>query len=81
MVNGGNFTMNAEKLNPVEIQAIGLKALTKALGPVGMVRFFKQFESGFGNYTKERQKLLGNMSIEDVVKDIKKIRTRATRNK
>jgi len=73
--------MNIEKLNPVEIQAIGLKALTKALGPVGMIRFFRQFESGFCDYTKERQKLLGDMSIKDVMKDIKKIRTKTRRNK
>jgi hypothetical protein len=40
--------------NPVKVRQIGLEALREALGPLGMVRFIQQFESGTGNYTKEK---------------------------
>ena len=38
-----------------EIRKIGLKALVKELGPVGLIRFLQQFETGQGNYTIERE--------------------------
>ncbi len=38
----------------VEIRNEGLKALRKALGPVGMARFIQQYENGEGDYTKEK---------------------------
>ena len=41
--------------NPLEIRTMGLKALKDALGPVGMARFIQQFDSGHGDYTKEKQ--------------------------
>lgn len=31
-----------------------LDALSKALGPVGMVKFMQQFDMGQGDYTKEK---------------------------
>ena len=34
---------------------IGMQALRDALGPVGMVRFIQQYETGYGDYTKEKQ--------------------------
>ncbi len=33
-----------------------MKALKDALGCVGMVRFIQQYDLGYGDYTKERQK-------------------------
>ncbi len=49
MQNG--FT-TATPLN--EIQQMGLEALLEQLGPIGMIRFLQQFETGSGNYTAER---------------------------
>jgi hypothetical protein len=40
--------------NMTEIRTTGLKALQEALGPIGMVRFMQQYDSGYGNYTKEK---------------------------
>jgi hypothetical protein len=48
-----------------------LEALAKALGPVGMVRFLQQFESGLGDYTKERELWLKDMDTKTIVKEIK----------
>jgi hypothetical protein len=56
------------------IREIGLEALTKALGPVGMVRFLQQFESGEGDYTKNREKWLRGIGVESILKEIKRKR-------
>lgn len=42
-------------LLPQEARTVGLQALKDALGPVGMARFIQQFDSGHGDYTKEKQ--------------------------
>lgn len=47
--------LNVNLNNPLEIRAVGMKALKEALGPVGMVRFMQQYDLGYGDYTKERQ--------------------------
>lgn len=51
--------------NPAMLRQAGLEALTKALGPVGMIRFIRQFEQGSGDYTAEREKLLAGVTMED----------------
>jgi hypothetical protein len=51
--------------NPAVLRQLGIEALTKALGPVGMVRFMRQFDMGSGNYTEEREALLSGITMED----------------
>ena len=41
-----------------EIRKEGIRALTKTLGPVDMARFIQSFETGSGDYTKERHEWL-----------------------
>jgi len=53
-----------------EIRKIGIEALTKALGPVEMVKFIQSFDLGRGDYTKERSQWL-NQSIEEIIREIK----------
>ena len=64
--------MNIKELDPVQIRKLGLKALAETLGPVGMVYFLNFYESGTSDYTKERKKWLGEPSVQDILKDIKK---------
>ena len=40
--------------------------MLKALGPVGMAVFLKQFELGEGNYTKEKHEAVSGFSEEDI---------------
>ena len=47
--------MNTETMTFDQIKIEGLKALELQLGPYGMIRFLHQFETGWGNYTKERK--------------------------
>jgi hypothetical protein len=60
------------EMNPVEIRKKGLDALNKALGPVGMVRFLQQFESGCGDYTKERSGWLKELTLDGIVEELTK---------
>ena len=55
-----------------QIRKTGIVALTQTLGPVDMVRFLQQFDTGSGDYTKERDQWLGELNITDVVKGIEK---------
>jgi len=51
--------------NPVILRQKGIKALTEALGPVGMARFFQQYGLGSGDYTAEREILLAEITMDD----------------
>jgi hypothetical protein len=53
---GQNLTAEAKTLNGIHKQGIG--ALIKALGPVDAVRFLQFYDSGSGDYTKERKQWL-----------------------
>lgn len=57
---------------PNDIRMKGLEALAEALGPVGMVRFLQQFDIGKGDYTKDRKKWLEDLSINDIIDNIRK---------
>jgi hypothetical protein len=63
--------MSIQTLDPVAIRKIGLEALAKALGPIGMVRFLQQYEGGIGDYTKERHEWLKDFNVKSIVKEIK----------
>ncbi|HPB80695.1 MAG TPA: hypothetical protein PK200_01525 [Spirochaetota bacterium] len=51
-----------------KIREEGIDALSKRLGPDGMIRFMQQFNSGSGDYTRDRHILYDDLSIEDIVK-------------
>lgn len=66
--------IKVETKTPEEVRRAGLEALEKALGPAGMLRFIQLFEKGKGNYTKDREKWLNGVTMDDVIKDVKKFR-------
>ena len=53
---------------------MGIEALAKELGPVGMTYFIQQFDRGSGNYTAEREKLLANATMENLVSELEEMR-------
>ena len=55
-----------------EIQQLGLQALLDRLGPVGMVRFLQQFETGYGDYTAERENWLTETDLDTLVSQIQR---------
>jgi hypothetical protein len=51
------------------------KALTNALGMLGMVKFIRQYDRGEGDYTKERHTWLDGLSMEDFDRWLNRRRT------
>ncbi len=62
--------MNATNMTLTQIREAGIKALARELGPVGMVRFLQQYETGQGNYTLERDEWLGEPEIDDLLEEM-----------
>lgn len=66
--------MTNENLTLYEISTIGFDALIRELGPAGAIRFIQQYESGHGDYTRNRKKLLPKRSLREIVRQIMKQR-------
>ncbi len=49
-----------------QIRAKGLELLAENLGPVGMIRFLQQTETGWGDYTRDRQNWLGKPDVNSI---------------
>ena len=56
--------------NPVALRKAGLNALAKELGPLGMALFIRQYESGYGDYTAEREELLRCVTLDAVEQEL-----------
>lgn len=59
-----------------ELRRRGTEALLQALGPLGMVRFLQQFDSGHGDYARDRDAWLGNPSVRELASRIEAQRRR-----
>jgi hypothetical protein len=57
-----------------EIRRAGLEALAEKLGPVDMVRFLQQFETGRGDYSAEREAWLGSLDKGAFIAQVKGLR-------
>ncbi len=64
--------MSIKTMTLEEIRLIGLDALARELGPVGMVRFLQQFETGHGDYSKDRHRWLIDQDVETIAAEIRK---------
>ncbi|GHV17832.1 hypothetical protein FACS18949_14820 [Clostridia bacterium] len=49
----------------------GLRVLINGLGAAGTANFLRQFESGNGDYTEERQDTFSGVSIDEIAARIK----------
>ena len=63
--------MELQKATAMQIRNRGVEALAEALGPVGMVRFLQQFDTGSGDYTRDRRQWLKDFTVRGVVKELK----------
>jgi len=62
-IDGGKPTI-------AELRRVGIEALVKALGPVGMARFLQQFDPGQGDYTAERNRILGTPTVDQIMDEL-----------
>jgi len=58
-------------MTPEQIRTKGLEALVRELGTVGMIRFIQLFEPGSGDYTKERKDLLKDVTLDEIMSEIR----------
>ena len=61
-----------------EITQDALRILSREMGIVNTLRFVSQFTAGYGNYTEEREQLFADMTLDDMVSEIKRRRSRAS---
>ena len=66
-----NQMVNVSKMTDVQIREAALSIISKELGPVGLLRFLRQYETGYGDYTKDREELLKDVTMESIVAGIK----------
>jgi hypothetical protein len=66
--------MSAHVMPLEEIRRLGLEALARQLGPVGMVRFLQQFETGQGDYAADRHQWLPRAGVPDLAREIRELR-------
>jgi hypothetical protein len=74
MAGRGIEKMKTETLSFYEIRTIGFEALLRELGPAGAIRFIQQYETGQGDYTRDRRKLLPRKSVREIGGEIVKAR-------
>jgi hypothetical protein len=60
-----------DNLSLIEIQSKGLEMLSRELGPVGLIRFLQQFDSGAGDYTAECSQWLGAPTVAELARHIR----------
>ena len=55
--------------NPAELRRRGVEVLVRELGYVDAIRFLHQFESGHGDYTRERDRVLPAWTLDEMVRE------------
>ena len=73
--------MNAQSMSLEQIRIAGMEALARELGLVGMVRFMQQFETGHGDYSRDRHNWLDNQDMGTVLKRIRERRATPKKKK
>ncbi len=63
--------MNVQTKPLSEITQQALALLTKELGIADTVRFLNQFSTGYGDYTRERDTLFADVTLDEILAAIK----------
>jgi hypothetical protein len=71
--------MNTTRLTNAEIRAHGWDALVERLGPSGALRFAMQTEHGHGNYADRRHRMLGGLSVDQLLARMRRRPARSRR--
>jgi hypothetical protein len=62
-------------LNQIKTDELNLEEVTAEVEAVRQAKYdLSQFNTGQGNYTKDRENLFANLTLEEIITDIKKIR-------
>jgi hypothetical protein len=63
--------MQMQEMSDKEFQRHALSILSRELGVEGLARFLRLYRSGYGDYTRDRDKWLANTSIDEIVEQIR----------
>ena len=63
--------MTTEMASVAQITTRALAILSRELGPVNTARFINQFSVGSGDYTQERDSIIGSPTVAEIVAEIK----------
>jgi hypothetical protein len=63
--------MSSARMTDAEIRALGWQALIDRLGPSGALRFAMQTERGYGDYAALRHRMLGSLSVQQLLSRMK----------
>jgi hypothetical protein len=55
-----------------EITVTGIRVLCREMGAVNAARFLNQFTTGLGDYTEERDQLIGEPTVDELLAQIKR---------
>jgi hypothetical protein len=69
------------RLTQIEIYRQGLEALRDRLGRAGMIRFLQQFETGKGDYARDRHLWVDGVTLDELRKLIKTTKPAKKRRK
>jgi len=64
--------------NSALVRKAGMSALKKELGAVGATYFIRQFSTGQGDYTAERDNFLHGNTLDEIVKNVREIDAQKT---
>ena len=64
--------MNVQAKPLTEITHIALHVLLREIGISNTMHFLGQFTPGTGNYTEERNALFKDLSMDDILNEVKK---------
>lgn len=66
------MTIQEKALRQITREAV--EVLSKEIGIANTIRFINQFAIGYGNYTQERERIFEDMTLEEILGEIKKMR-------
>lgn len=66
--------MTAQMVPLQELTVSAIKLLCREIGVVNTARFLNQFMVGYGNYTEEREHLIGHLTVDEIVSEIQRKR-------
>ena len=67
-----------EEMTDEQFERHTLTLLQKELGPYGMARFLRTYRAGSGDYTRDRDQWLKGLTVDEILKDIQKMRAAET---
>ena len=73
---GRNAYMNTARPTAAHITTTAIRLLCREIGAAQTARFLNQFTLGTGNYTEERDQIIGNPTVEELIAEIDQFRNK-----